>query len=181
MLASSASAAADLKFRIDQGLQQIGIAQLDNNRVCGYGLADLDVEPLDEAVAACGNQPAFFRHQRAETTNVEKNRAALHRVDPDRGTFHTRRRRPQSRQSESDCRCGDERHHDKDRSPDFFSSRYSNTGYVHISPLDSDSAIGTLISERFVYSISMFTDLCQISYEKFPSRNSAYSAITNCF
>ena len=97
----------EIQPRLERGLLQLGVAQLEDHGGGGDEGAGADDDPLDGAVGS-GRDPAdLLRDQRPGAAHLPDHRAALHRVQIDRVAIDARRRRLEARDA-----CRDDDDHD---------------------------------------------------------------------
>ena len=99
----------EIEPRLQRGLLQLGVAQLEDHRVGDDEGAGADDDPLDGAVGGGGNPADLLRDQRPGAAHLPHHRAALHRVQIDRVAVDARRGRLQARDAQRD----DSHHQDR--------------------------------------------------------------------
>ena len=92
----------EIQPRLERGLLQLGVAQLEDHPGGGDEGAGSDDDPLDGAVGGGRDPPDLLRDQRAGAAHLPDHRTALHRVQIDRVAVDARRGRLQARDAQRD-------------------------------------------------------------------------------
>jgi hypothetical protein len=98
------------QFRLHDRLHQVGVAELEDDRIRFDDRARPEHDALDAPLGRRRDPSNVFRNQRARAAHLTDHVAALHGVDPDGRAIHTWRRGLQPRHANGNENDGEQTH-----------------------------------------------------------------------